>query len=221
MKLTKEQILHIEYYLESKKLYQIDLKLEVLDHMISGVESRMQNKKISFEDAFEKEREFWKNDLRTYAHYVLGFSNKGPKIMMKKCLRLVKKIYFKTLLYTTFITALVYFLVNYINFSLKKEVIHTSIGTLFFVLFVVVLILKFKISSTKLSTTYRYLYKIHVFGISFAYIYLNPLLHFNGLIKDGRIHLLNLFVFVFVAVHFFSVVDLFRKHSKLAKQQIA
>lgn len=51
MEITTEQIQQVETYLTKKNFDFIDLKVEVLDHMISDIESLL-TKKYSFEDAF-------------------------------------------------------------------------------------------------------------------------------------------------------------------------
>ena len=51
MELTKEQVRQVEVYLQKKNFNYIDLKEEVLDHIVSDIE-RITAKEISFENAF-------------------------------------------------------------------------------------------------------------------------------------------------------------------------
>ena len=52
MELTKEQIQQVERYLDKKNFDFIDLKVEVLDHMVSDIESFLVNN-YTFENAFK------------------------------------------------------------------------------------------------------------------------------------------------------------------------
>jgi len=52
MELTKEQLQQVETYLDKKSFDFIDLKVEVLDHMVSDIESFLGNN-YSFENAFK------------------------------------------------------------------------------------------------------------------------------------------------------------------------
>lgn len=56
MQLSPEQIDHISRYLESKGLYHLDVKQEVLDHMASSIAHRMETENRHFQYAFEVER---------------------------------------------------------------------------------------------------------------------------------------------------------------------
>ena len=52
MELTKNQIHKVEQYLKHKNFDFVDLKIEVLDHIISDIEMKM-SKSFSFENAFK------------------------------------------------------------------------------------------------------------------------------------------------------------------------
>mgnify|MGYP000450178507 CR=1 FL=1 len=52
MEITTKQIQQVETYLDKKSFDFIDLKVEVLDHMISDIESLLDNN-YSFENAFK------------------------------------------------------------------------------------------------------------------------------------------------------------------------
>lgn len=177
MKLAQEQIQHIENYLEAKELRQIDIKLEVLDHMCNGVEESIENENLSFIDAFEKQRIKWHSELNSYSSAWLGMAYSGPKIMIKKAVNFIKSEYLKVLVFSLLFTLMFYFLeYNSINISsYTKELILAVGGYYFFSLGIMVFVL-IKMIQTKTNTTYRYLFKRHVFGYGFMYVIFNPIL---------------------------------------------
>ncbi|WP_170063268.1 hypothetical protein [Polaribacter porphyrae] len=51
MEITKEQIQQVENYLDKKGLHYVDVRLEILDHIILDIEAEM-NQETNFNDAF-------------------------------------------------------------------------------------------------------------------------------------------------------------------------
>ena len=78
MKLTAEQITYIENYIKSFGIKYYEVYMEILDHMILGVEAILEeNIEISFEDAVLKAK-------------VDGFGKKGFRGMMDEKLKLAR-----------------------------------------------------------------------------------------------------------------------------------
>jgi len=221
MNLTQEEILHIELYIESKNLKHIDLKQEVLDHMANGIEDKMKIDKVSFVDAFEIVRKEWNSELQSHTSLWLGLLHPGPKIMIKKSTKLLKQIYARTLLYSGLITFLLYVLNSFYAIVTYEEYFAKTIGIFYLALFGLIIFFSIKMRFSRISSTHRSLFKMNVIGMSFAYIYLNPLLHFNGFIRNGKVLYFNLFLFIFIGVYFYSALKLYREHSKIVKQQVA
>ena len=70
--ITEIQLTEIRNYLLSKKL-PIDILIEVNDHFISQINDLQKKENLNFEEAFEKVKESWKEDLRiVYPWYVLN-----------------------------------------------------------------------------------------------------------------------------------------------------
>ena len=65
MELTKEQLLLVEEYLQKKNFNFIDLKGEVLDHIISDIENFIA-KGLCFENAFKMIVLKWEQHLLIY-----------------------------------------------------------------------------------------------------------------------------------------------------------
>ena len=70
--ITEIQLTEIRNYLLSKKL-PIDILIEVNDHFISQISDLQRDENLSFEEAFEKVKDNWKEELRVvYPWYVLN-----------------------------------------------------------------------------------------------------------------------------------------------------
>jgi hypothetical protein len=67
MKLTKENLQFIDTYLENSDVVYVDIRLEMVDHIATGVEEKMRSEQIDFYDAFKNymahnKREIIKNN---------------------------------------------------------------------------------------------------------------------------------------------------------------
>ncbi len=65
MKLIKEEIQFIEEYLIKNGVKYWDVRLELLDHIVSAVEDRMENKGISFNEALLEVHAEFGNQVHT------------------------------------------------------------------------------------------------------------------------------------------------------------
>lgn len=73
MKLTQEQIQYIDDYLRKSGVQFWDVRLEILDHVATGVEEKMTNNSMSFEEALEAITISFGNEIRQ--GYVLNKDN--------------------------------------------------------------------------------------------------------------------------------------------------
>jgi hypothetical protein len=79
MKLTKEQTSHIETYIASFDIKYYEIYMEILDHLILGVEAILEeDKTISFENAVVKAK-------------VEGFGRVSFNVMMEEKVKLAHK----------------------------------------------------------------------------------------------------------------------------------
>jgi len=60
--ITEQQLTEIRNYLLSKKL-PIDILIEVNDHFVSQINDLQREENLNFEEAFEKTKENWKEEL--------------------------------------------------------------------------------------------------------------------------------------------------------------
>ncbi len=168
MELTITQTQEIENYIKDKDVDYIDLKIELLDHIISDVEHLI-NKGFSFENAFESTKQKWNKHFRSSSSLYLGFQYSASKIVLKKAVKEFRPFY---LLYT-----LSYFLPFIIFTKISVEFNENTmfavntffrITTLLALLYVVFII--FKVIFSKVKTTYRFILKTQYLGISLLII---------------------------------------------------
>jgi len=91
MELTQEQIRRIENYLDSKNLVYIDIRIEVLDHMISDIEKKMSIENINFNDAFKMSVRKWHPQLSLSSSWIIGLVYSRPKIVIQKATKIFLK----------------------------------------------------------------------------------------------------------------------------------
>ena len=164
MKLSKEQIQQIEDYLNNNDIEYIDLHLEVLDHISSDIEVKMETLNLDFEIAFEKVKDKWNNSFTYKTSYWLGTKNGGSKLFIDYCLRIYKPILFKVLLIFFLIPVSFYLFVKNYNLDLliyKSVINNIYIG--FSILYLtIILFWKFKLKQVITKSTFSYLLNIQV-----------------------------------------------------------
>jgi len=157
MELTKPQIEKINQFLERKNLNYIDVKLEVLDHIVSDIEFLMIENEITFECAFLRTTSKWERHLRETSSFFFGIVFSAPKIVIEKA----KKIFWKQYIFLI----LSYFLPFLILTNYNFEIQNPSSYSFFIVLKVVIIISSitfiyiFFTKNNKIKTTYGFILK--------------------------------------------------------------
>ncbi len=177
-KLTKEQIQQIEDYLTNKDVEYIDLRYEILDHIISDVEFIIENSSSSFEDTLDKVKLKWNKNFTITSSWWLGVSNYVPLIFINKCLRIYKPLVLKNLfgivLFLIFIYAILYFFqfdLLYFYSVIKMVYIVSTLTFIGFFIF-----WKIKIKRIKQKSSFSYLINKQIFpNIFFLLILLSNL----------------------------------------------
>jgi hypothetical protein len=183
MELTKEQISIIESYLLRKEIHFLDVKIEVLDHMISDIESLMKEKKHDFERAFHIVTKKWNKDfVQTFSLY-FGVTHCAPKIVIQKAKTNFKNHSF-IFLASYFIPLLI--LVNLdIHFSKNSieysNFIFRGIGIISGLFFLLTYYKKFK---SKVETTYSFILKTQA---PVLLLFILPICNINYFLKNGEI----------------------------------
>ena len=93
MEITEEQQLKVEVYLQNKDFDFIDLNVEVLDHIISDIESLLV-KNYSFENAFKITILKWEKYFKETSSFYFGLQYSESKIVVKKAIKIFKPFYF-------------------------------------------------------------------------------------------------------------------------------
>jgi len=215
MELTTQQIQEIEHYLNVKDIVYVDLRPEVLDHIVSEIEEKMELEKVTFHNAFATSKQKWNAQLQETTSMFFGLGFSAPKIVIQKA----KKVYWKQyllLLASYFLSFLVLthfdFTIenpdNFIIFIITKYIIGFSLLAFFYMLF-------FKNRNVK--TTYGFILKSQSLGVLtglFVFlIIINRLKELNG------IHVGMICSYLFVT---YSYYTFFKKHKEaIVKHQIS
>jgi hypothetical protein len=177
MEITKKQIKQVETYLDKKSFDFIDLKVEVLDHMVSDIESFLDNN-YSFENAFKITVLKWDKHFKDTSSFYFGFQYSESKIVVKKAIKMFRPFY---LIYLSAYILPVLFLKN-VSIVFSKNTIYLLNGflnliTAVFLIYLIFIIIK--VIKSKVKTTYRFILRTQYLGMIFLVI---PLLmgnHFN------------------------------------------
>ena len=132
---TDSQLTEIRNYLLSKKL-PIDILIEVNDHFVSQINDLQREENLSYEDAFEKTKESWKDELKIEFSFFGDNESKIIKRIKKKqnieFLTKTRKIYLPFLISS-------FLLANFSNINIFK-IFNTSI---FIAVLVIPIIIQF------------------------------------------------------------------------------
>ena len=132
---TDSQLTEIRNYLLSKKL-PIDILIEVNDHFISQINDLQREEKLRYEDAFEKTKESWKDELKIEFSFFGDNESKIIKRIKKK-----QNIEFLTKTLKIYLPFLIssFLLANFSNINIFK-IFNTSI---FIAVLVIPIIIQF------------------------------------------------------------------------------
>jgi hypothetical protein len=163
MELSKEQQRQVEVYLQNKDFDFIDLNAEVLDHMISDIES-LRTKNYSFENAFKIIILKWEKYFKETSSFYFGFSYSESKIVVKKAVKMFKPFYF---LYVAAYFLPVAFL-KLVPIKVAEDTADFINGFLVSsasCLLAYLLIIVIKTKQSKVKTTYRFILKTQYLGV--------------------------------------------------------
>ena len=133
--LSETQLTEIRNYLLSKKL-PIDILIEVNDHFVSQINDLQREENLSYEDAFEKTKESWKDELKIEFSFFGDNESKIIKRIKKK-----QNIEFLTKTLKIYLPFLIssFLLANFSNINIFK-IFNTSI---FIAVLVIPIIIQF------------------------------------------------------------------------------
>jgi hypothetical protein len=158
MKLTNQQIATIEETLVLNGVVYDDIKLELLDHIATEIEVAMDDKSVQFKDALKTAFANWKEQLRPCTSYWLRGNKAIPKIIILRCVKMIKHVFLLSTIMGLLISILVTLLIQSTNneeilFTLNTVIKVVSLSGIILFLFV-----KYKFWKSKNRTTYSYLF---------------------------------------------------------------
>lgn len=170
MELTTTQIAIIENYLKNRKVDYIDLKVEILDHMISDIEQLM-SKNHTFENALKMTTIIWERHFEQRSSFYFGMLYSESKIVVNKAVKEFRPFYFLYL--ASYFLPLILLKKIEIQFEKTTALLINQITlSLAFLCLSYVLFIFFKTRLSKQKSTYRFILKTQYFGAIFLVIFL-------------------------------------------------
>ncbi|ARV15920.1 hypothetical protein [Polaribacter sp. SA4-12] len=210
MELTEQQLQRVEHYLNVKHITYIDLRMEVLDHIVSDIETKMTKENLDFETVFYNVTDKWNPQLKESSSWLFGIAFSAPKLVMKKA----KTSYIKLFLISNFLMILLSIFERKLNLTVSDNTqLYLTNFLLMINLFCAFIFIYLMINNSKIKqkTTYRFILKTQKMGIILGGI----AIIFSGVIKDvSPIYSLTL---MFIAITFIYFHFL-KKHKKAIKK---
>ena len=211
MELTKEQIQRVEHYLNVKNIVYTDLRVEVLDHIVSEIEEIVKTKNKTFNDALEDVQEKWNPQLEETSSIFFGLGFSAPKIVIQKA----KKVYWKHYLLLFVSYFLPFLLLSNLDFKIQNP---TEFN--FFIIFKGAIVLSFLTfiymffsRNSEIKTTYGFILKTQNLSALMGLIIL--LLFFTNLKELNGINIGMFCSFIFTTCSYFYF---YKKHKEAVKK---
>ena len=178
MEITKNQTQKIEHFLNNNNITYVDIRLETYDHIVTDIEEKIKNQKMSFDTAFSMVTNSWKKHIKETSSFYFGMYYTAPKMVVEKAKKSFKKFYFMYL--SAYFFPLIF--VQYLKVPVVIDVINAIfpliqiIGVCANFFFIFLMIKKWK---SKEKTTYSFILRTQtaslVFGllISFKFLFTN------------------------------------------------
>ena len=163
MEITKEQQLQVEVYLQEKDFDFIDLNVEVLDHIISDIESLL-IKNYSFENAFKITVLKWEKYFKETSSFYFGLHYWESKIVVKNAIKMFKPFYF--LYVVAYILPVVFLKLVPIKVALgTAEFINNFLFSSSALMLCYTVFIFIKTLRSKVKSTYRFILKTQYLGL--------------------------------------------------------
>ena len=205
MKLNKDQIQQVEDHLSQKGLKYVDIRYEVLDHMITDIEHLMESTDLSFSYASENVFAKWNKNFVTRSSLWIGSGFSGPKIFIDNSVPLYKKMVMK-IQYIAFAvtiglgTIFNHFKILWSDYSQEITLIFKTTAV---ISLTILLYWFYQIKKTKLQSSYSFLFtrSILLGSLTFGILSLT-------LFKE------KLFIYAFIIFGLWSGWLLYKNHMK-------
>ncbi|WP_435261076.1 hypothetical protein [Tenacibaculum sp. nBUS_03] len=214
MELTKNQIQQVERYLDKKKIYYIDIRVEVLDHIVSEIESTILIEK-DFDYSFNKATEKWNAFFENSSSIFLGYCYVKPLLVINKMKKYGKPHAIKT--WSVFILMLISISFNE-SISLDvstivMEITNITFQAVSYALSLLIVLGYIHMLSTKQKTSFKFLYETQVLPVVlFPFMISGSIITIhNGL---DLLKIMSLVISLFI---FQLALKLYKKHFLLLK----
>jgi hypothetical protein len=168
MELTTNQIQEIENYIKVNNVDYIDLKIELLDHLILDIEHLI-NKGFSFENSFELTKQKWNKHFRSSSSIYLGLQYSASKIVVQKAIKEFRPFYILYLA-SYFVPFIIFKNVSTDFNESTMLLVNSFFKTITLLALVYLLFIIYKMTFSKEKTTYRFILKTQSLGISLLII---------------------------------------------------
>ena len=187
----------------------VDVRYEVLDHIVTDIEHLINSKNLSFEEASNKVYFRWNRNFCSRSSLWIGLAFNGPKVIIDKVESLFKKLILKSQL----VTMIIIYISSYIleNISMNGMEYISEMKPLIDISMVINLICIFywffKIQKTNLKTCYSYLFKINLLPTVLIFVLISTIFGVGG-------NSLNSFRVVILFSSLWSGRQLYKNHMK-------
>lgn len=206
MELTATQIERIEHYLNRKHVKHVDIRIEVLDHIILDIEALIEKENKDFETVFYTVTSQWNTQFAETSSSLFGIGFIAPRILIHKAKGIYSTYFF--MLIASYFLPLIFF--SYMDYSFSElaqfyvnKLLH--IAAIFFASFFLFLLIKKERS--KLKTTYSFLLKTQSMAIFIGLfcVFTANFFDKNGAFNPISIGLLIAFVYTTLVYFYFYI----------------
>jgi hypothetical protein len=210
MELTEQQLQRVEHYLNVKHITYIDLRMEVFDHIVSDIETKMMKGNLDFETVFYNVTDKWNPQLKETSSWLFGIAYSAPKLVMKKAKTSYKKLYlisnFLMILLSTFEHKLGLTASDNTQLYLTYSLLMINISCTFIFIYLMI-----NNSKIKQKTTYSFILKTQKIGPVLGGI----AIIFSGIIEGVTpVYSLTIFYVAIIFVYFHFL----KKHKEAIKK---
>lgn len=207
MKITKEQIDYIDAYLVKKGVTYLDVKLEIIDHIASEIEEKIELENLLFDDAFNLVIKKWQYQFVQRSSFWVGAIYSFPKAVLDKIVTRAKL----TTIYSLVFIVLWLTLYGYFETQLNKILAPFSqaieISSIAVTLSVLSIIIYINIKSK--PTSFRFLVNQSSPILMFVFFIL---------MLDNQVVQLQFFYFAILSFYSFYIFRNFISHRNFIKK---
>jgi len=158
MKLTTEQITTIEQTLVLNGVVYNDIKLELVDHIASEIESIIDESQFSFEENLKKVFAKWKNELTPSSSFWIRNNKSIPRVVIQKSIKMIQHVFLMSFC-LGLVTAVVITLIFKNNANQEVLVaLNTLLRAMGLLGIMLLIYAKFRLWQSKQESTYSYLF---------------------------------------------------------------